>query len=284
MKRSIWTLAALVSSACVVSAYVVAGFSRPLAASQSLPPALARAADPVINTLWNDVDRDAAMGHVRFASQYWRLAGNPGYDATIDRVRARLTTSGFAPSAISIDEYPNTGKGWSYSTGTLAIVHDGRPDEPVLSREKQPLSLCINSFSTPPAGVVAPLVDVGKGAAAADYAGKNLKGAVVLGDAPAATLWRNAVVTGGAIGVISTQLAKEVSQDPDILQWGTVPYDEARRRFAFKSTARAAAALRQALGASTNVSVRVTTTSTLDRKSTRLNSSHVSESRMPSSA
>ena len=51
--------------------------------------------------------------------------------------------------------------------------------EVLLSRERDRVSLCINSFSTP--GVVeAPLVDVGAGTPA-DYDGKDVKGAVVLG-------------------------------------------------------------------------------------------------------
>ena len=69
----------------------------------------------------------------------------------------------------------------------------GQPDDVVLSREKERLALCINSFSTAPGGVVAPLVDVGRGDRDEDYAGKDLKGAVVLGDADAGRLWRRAV-------------------------------------------------------------------------------------------
>ncbi len=76
----------------------------------------------------------------------------------------------------------------------------------MLSREKERLALCINSFSTPAGGVLAPLYDVGRGDRDEDYAGKNLKGAVVLGDADIGQLWRRAVQNGGAIGVISTTL------------------------------------------------------------------------------
>ena len=34
----------------------------------------------------------------------------------------------------------------------IALLRDGRPDEHVLSREKERLALCINSFSTPAGG------------------------------------------------------------------------------------------------------------------------------------
>jgi len=221
----------------------------------AMPPVLAKAVDPVIDTLWSSFDRRAALEHVRFVSQYWRLAGNPGFDATLDRVRARLLESGFAASAVRIEEYPNTGHGWDYSTGTLAIVRSGQPDEVVLSKETHHIALCINSFPTPPGGIVAPVVDVGRGDRDQDFADKVVKGAVVLGDADVGTLWRRAMAAE-AIGVISTSLGGYVRPTPpgvpeppretwDVLQWGSIPYDAARRGFGFKATPRATAKLRQ---------------------------------------
>jgi cyclophilin family peptidyl-prolyl cis-trans isomerase len=256
MKR--WTMTAV---GCLVA---VAGV-----AAVPLPPALGRTIDPVIDALWAGFDRVAAMGHVQFVNQYWRLPGNPGFDATIDRVRARLIESGFkareaagviTTSSTWIETYPNTGKGWSYTVGTLAIVPATGPDTVVLSRAGQRVALCINSFSTPTGGVMAPLVDVGGGASDDDYAGKIIKGAIVLGDADTGQLWRRAVVDRGALGVVSTNIGQYVNPDApgapatprdqwNILQWGSIPYDEATKGFGFKATPKAAAALRSALAA-----------------------------------
>jgi hypothetical protein len=124
------------------------------------------------------------------------------------------------------------------------------------------VALCINSFSTPPGGVVAPIVDVGPGATPADYEGKDVRGAVVLGEAGAGRLWQMAVVQRGAIGVVSAALESYVRPGPpgsmadrrpqrewEVLQWGSVPYDEARRGFGFKATPRAAARIRARLAA-----------------------------------
>jgi len=219
--------------------------------------------DPVIDALWAGFDQQAAFGHVEFISQFWRLPGNHGYDVSIDRVRERLTASGFAPGADGaaphtwVEEYPNPGRSWEHSVGTVALVRNGAADEIVLSRDKERLALCINSFSTDPSGIVAPLIDVGAGRDE-DYAGKTLKGAVVLGDSDPGTLWRKAVVTGGALGVISTALPRYLDADPpnasvrrpraewDILQWSSIPYDDARKGFGFKASPRAATRLRQA--------------------------------------
>ena len=81
-------------------------------------------------------------------------------------------------------------RGWDYRVGTVEF--DGGSEAPLLSRERDRVSLAINSFSTPPGGITGASVDVGAGAAS-DYAGKDLKGAVVLGDAPLGRLWQEAV-------------------------------------------------------------------------------------------
>src|SRR3989304_6277263 len=60
-----------------------------LAAARTLPPALDRVVTPVIDRVWDGFDREAAIDQVRFMDQYWRLAGNEGFDKSIDRVKAR---------------------------------------------------------------------------------------------------------------------------------------------------------------------------------------------------
>ena len=251
-----------------------------LAALQDEPRrGLHAAVDPAIDAIWAGYDASAAMGHVRFISQYWRLAANPGYNASIDRIRERLTAAGVS---VKVEEYRSGGPAWDHTAATLAIVGTGGADEAVLSREKDRLAVCINSFSTPGGGVVAPLVDVGRGDRDEDYSGKAVKGAVVLGDTDAGQLWRRGVVAQGAIGVISTSLPAYLNADPpgarptprdqwDILQWSSVPYDEARKAFGFKASPRAAATLRKRLAAAgaEGVSVRVTISSSFTTGSTR---------------
>jgi cyclophilin family peptidyl-prolyl cis-trans isomerase/Zn-dependent M28 family amino/carboxypeptidase len=256
-----------------------------------LIPALASTVDPVVNALWSRFSGDAALEHVKFISQYWRLSGNAGYNATLDRVKSRMLESGFADgtapasrqaASVWVEEYPNTGKGWNYSVGTLALTGEGGADEPVLTRENQNLSLCINSFSTPAAGVMARLVDAGRGREA-DFAGKDVTGAVVIGDADAGSLFQVAT-THGAIGVVSTTLGRYISPDPpgapatprdqwNILQWGSIRYDEAKKGFAFKATPKAAARLRQAIASASAdrpPNVRVTIASTFSNGPNRM--------------
>ena len=205
------------------------------------------------------VDAGTAMDTVEFMAPMWRLAGNPAYDRSLDFIAQRLAAAGVRNR---VDSYAHSGQGWEQQRGALSIVGD---ETPVLSREQDRLALAINSFSTPAGGVVRRLVDVGAGTAA-EFAGRDVKGAVVLGDAPIGPLWTRAVREGGAAGVVSTDIAKYTlpERTPDVLQWGSIPYDETLRSFGFKATPRAAGRLRRAL-ASGAVEVRVEIDTTFHR-------------------
>jgi hypothetical protein len=185
--------------------------------------------------------------------------GNPGFDGSIDHIRDRLIAAGFTAAGsgrgtVRVDAFPNVGRGWDYRVGTLAF--DGDTGPAILSRERDRVSLAINSFSTAAGGLKAPLVDVGAGAAEADYAGKEIKGAVVLGDAPLGRLWQEAVKKRGAAGVVSTDIARYIrpadpkemtAEQQDVLQWGGIPYDAAAKGFGFKAPWRAADRMRRRL-------------------------------------
>jgi aminopeptidase YwaD len=239
----------------------------PASAAGPLPPSVERAYLAVAGRF----NRDDAMEVVAFMDRYWRIAGNPGFNASIDHIRDRLIAAGFtagagrAPATVRVDEFPNASRGWDYRVGTLAF--DAGDEPPILSRERDRVSLAINSFPTPPsregirasfgeAGLRAPLVDVGAGEADSDYAAKAIKGSVVLGDAPLDRLWQEAVNKRGAAGVVSTAVARYIRPaDPlamsdeqrDVLQWGSVPYDAGVRGFGFKASWRAADRMRRKL-------------------------------------
>lgn len=261
--RSVALLAALSAAAADQAV-------RPSPPSAPLPTGVERA----YGALSSRFDQSGALEVVSFMDVFWRLAGNPGFNASIDHIRGRLAAAGFGdqrpsvvPTLLRIDEFPNAGRGWDYRVGTLAF--DGISQPPLLSRAADRVSLAINSFPTPAGGLHAPLVDVGAGAEA-DYAGKEIRGAVVLGDAPLGRLWQDAVKTRGAAGVVSTSIASYIRpSDPkamseeqqDVLQWGGIPYDAGAKAFGFKASWRAASRMRQQL-ARGPVAVRVDIDST----------------------
>ena len=225
-----------------------------------LPPS----AEKAYRAMATRVDGAAAMEAVRYMDQFWRLAGNPGFNASIDTIRARLTAAGYAAVAekdlpfVRVEEWGQP-RGWDYEIGTVSFADGGGGPgggDVLLSRLRDRVSLCINSFSTPKGGVTAPLIDVGAGDAAA-FERVDVKGAVVLGDADAGRLWQQAVKARGALGVISTTVAPYIRPaDPekfaspdqhDVFQWGSIPYDADARSFGFKASYRAASRMRERL-------------------------------------
>ncbi|HSC26265.1 MAG TPA: M28 family peptidase [Vicinamibacterales bacterium] len=253
-----FNLAAALAAAFVIGPASVGPL--PAQAPADAAPALPASAEHAYAAVLERFDAAAAVDVVEFMSQSWRVAGNPGFNASIDHLRERLTAVGFGDGpgdragTLRVDEFPTVTPGWDYTVGTVAI--DAESPEVVLSRERDRVSLCINSFSTRDGGLLAPLVDVGA-ATDADFADKELRGAVVLGDASIGRLWLQAVKARGAAGVISTAIAPYIrpadsaaftsEEQKDVLQWGSVPYDPGVRAFGFKASWRAASRLRERL-------------------------------------
>ena len=204
--------------------------------------------------------------------RYWRLAGNPGFNASIDHIRDRLIAAGFTPAGAMLATFGLTSFRTRAAGGTTGSAPS--PSTAAMNRRSSRASaiassLAINSFppsldgrgvsfgaaGSPGAGFRAALVDVGAGAEA-DYAGKDVKGAVVLGDAPLGRLWQEAVRKRGAAGVVSTAIARYIrpadpqamsDEQQDVLQWGSVPYDAGAKAFGFKASWRAADRMRRRL-------------------------------------
>ena len=184
------------------------------------------------------------MDVVTFIAPMWRLAGNPAFEQSQQRMFERLAAAGLKPA---YEEYANSGQGWEYLRGTVRL--GGATGEVLLSKETHRVALAINSFSTTPGGVTVKLIDAGSGTNDAAYTGKDVTGAVVLASGSLGQAFNAAVRTRGAAGVISTAIAPytKPADTPDVLQWDSIPYAEALHAFGFKATPRVAARLRAEL-------------------------------------
>jgi aminopeptidase YwaD len=209
---------------------------------RSLPPA----AEGIYQALAPRVDAEVAMATVRMMAPLWRLAGNPAFEMSQQYVFDRLAAAGLSPR---YETFADSATGWEQRAGTLRL--GSATGEVLLSRENHRVALAINSFSTPAGGASYRVVDAGAGTSAAAYEGKDVKGAVVLVSGSLGAAWQQAVRTRGAAGVISSDIAAYTrpEQTPDVLQWGSIPFDESLKSFGFKSTPRAARRLRDALAA-----------------------------------
>jgi hypothetical protein len=147
---------------------------------------------------------DRALATVAYMDDYFRVAGNTGFNGTIRRVEGILKAAGYVeetqagPGArltYRIEHRPlRNGTTWEPVDATVTIEGDATP---LLSFRTNRNMLPIGSPSTPAGGVTAEVVDVGKGVAA-DLDKLSLTGKIAFGEGSAAA----GALKRGAIGIL----------------------------------------------------------------------------------
>ena len=182
-----------------------AAFAWPLPAQpvRATAPAVERSFALVRPTFSGDRARDV----VAFMEQYFRLPGNTGFNASIHHVEEILKAAGYVDQSRAmpttrltyrIERRPMSRLTWEPVDASLTILGE---DEPVLRWTTNRNMLAINSRSTPDSGVVAPVVDVGRGTPG-DYDRAAVRGAIVLADGSVGRTFTEAM-RRGAIGVLT---------------------------------------------------------------------------------
>lgn len=176
-----------------------------------------------------------AYDQTAFMDKYFRWPGNTGFNASIHRVEGILADAGYveeshakagAPLTYRLEHRPMSTPAWDPIDASVTIVGESAP---LLRWTTNRNMLAINSFSTPDSGVVAPVVDVGKGSAA-DYDRARVKGKIVLAEGNVARVFSEAVQKRGAIGVLAYNMPAytEPTVHTHSIQFGSIPYDSAR--------------------------------------------------------
>jgi aminopeptidase YwaD len=209
--------------------------------------------DAVPAAIHKHVDGGYVLGAVRSLGRYHRVHGSPGFRAAADWMVGELTGAGLADA--KVEALPADGKTtYAHFKSYLGWQPiEGRLDELVPERHvlgdfaADPVALADYSQD---ADVTADLVDVGTGADAAAYQGKDVRGKIVLADGPLPAVHRLAVEERGAAGIVSdfpNQRTAWSGLDPDLVRWGHLSPYQTANRFAFMISPRMAGALRQKL-------------------------------------
>src|SRR5450759_2996702 len=151
----------------------------------------------VVNEQFNGA---AAYSHVRFFSQFWRVAGGKDFNTCVDYIARVLDSVGLGPvnedtsikSAFGhylVQEDSLDHPVWNPKDARLSIIS---PAETTLQTyTSTPVMLCQNSF---PIDTIAELIYVGKGDSEDDYTNKNVHGKIVFGDAGVKALFHFALL------------------------------------------------------------------------------------------
>src|SRR4051812_38633019 len=207
----------------------------------------------VLTALDEELSGVAAKDHVSRLTQLHRVPASPGFHEAIEYVMSRATAAGLTD--VHVERFPGDGttwfgtlhgnRGWRVDAGWLDEV---RPQpRRIASYDDVRLSIADNSES---ADVTVELVDVGAGTQRTDYAGKDVRGKLVLCDATPSACHRLAVEELGAAGLISynsNQVSAWWRDDQDLIRWGHLDAHGRRNTFAIMISLREARALQKRL-------------------------------------
>jgi hypothetical protein len=209
--------------------------------------------DAVPQAIQKQVDGAYVLAAVRTLGKYHRVQGSPGFDAAAKWLQGELTRVGYRDA--QVESFPADGKtryahfksylGWEPGAGKLEELS---PQRRVLA-DFAAVPVALADYSQD-ADVTAELVDVGAGAQAAAYQGKDVRGKIVLADGALPAVHRLAVEERGAAGIVSdfpNQRTAWSGLDPDLVRWGHLSPYQTANRFAFMVSPRTAGVLRKEL-------------------------------------
>jgi aminopeptidase YwaD len=195
----------------------------------------------------------ASYENLRALTRLHRVPATPEFDQAADFILKRAREYGL--QEVHAEQFPIDGKihyglmrshlAWTVESASLWQLS---PQHILLGDwSTEPIRLADYSHS---ADVEAPLIDVGAGTKDADYAGKDVRGKILLADGVLSAVQRLGVVKYGAAGIVSdmpNQSTAWSGLDTSIVRWGhldaTLPVG-----FAFMVSRAGAAGLRAELG------------------------------------
>lgn len=220
------------------------GLASPLAAEA--PPLLPR---PSAEALEREVSGEQAKRELESLARQHRMRASAGFRAAALHVVERLKAAGL--EEVKLEELPADGTtfygtqrsrpAWNPAFAELWELGPARADgtrerlERVASWEAQPLTLAQDSHS---GAARAELVDVGAGTREHDYAGRDVRGRLVLTSSQPEAVAALAVGRFGAAGIVSwaqNQRTAWWGEDASLIRWGHLDTfaPEAERTFAF---------------------------------------------------
>lgn len=242
------------------------GRAEPVAETDRTTP-VPLVSEATVSALDNELSGSAAKRNLEFIARLNRTRGSKQFRVAADFVADQLRTYGL--ENVTVIEIP-TGNGTLYGTqmgrpaweadfaelwelkqvgGKLTAVTR------IASWEDEPVSLAEDSDS---GDVTAEILDVGAGATDADYAGKNVKGKLVLIGTQPATAAPLAVDKYGAAGMISyapNQVTAWWKEDENVIRWGHLDSFSPRRTFSFMISLKQARALRERLASGEHITM-----------------------------
>lgn len=207
--------------------------------AQQAPPLLA---EPVVAALANELSGETAKRNLEFVSRQHRMRASRGFRTAADFIVEQARSYGLQNAEVL--QFPADGKtfygtqkarpAWNAEFAELwELSADGKPAVRIASWDAMPLVLAQDSES---GNVTAELVDVGTGTNESDYAGKDVRGKLVLVSSQPEAAVPLAVEKYGAAGILSyaqNQRTAWFGENDNLIRWGHLNSFTETKTFAF---------------------------------------------------
>src|ERR1700729_857876 len=194
-----------------------------------------------ISSLANELSGEIAKRNLEGITRFHRQRGSQGFHSAAEIIVERARSYGLTDAQIL--QFPADGKiyygtqrsrpPWDAEFAELWELVNNQPTIKIASYEAEPVVLAEDSES---ADVTASLIDVGNGTKESDYAGKNVKGQIVLVAAQPGAVQDLAVGKFGVAGIISyaqNQKTAWSGEDENLIRWGHLETFSPNKTFAF---------------------------------------------------
>jgi aminopeptidase YwaD len=231
-----------------------------------------------VAALANELSGETAKRNLEGIARFHRQRGSQEFHAAAELVAERLRAYGL--SNVAILQFPADGKifygtqrsrpAWDAEMGELTEINRESPPpcdkeriengkivfntecgpeyaRKIASYEAEPIVLAEDSES---ADVTAELVDEGAGTKESDYAGKDVKGKIVLVSAQPGAVQDLAVGKFGAAGIVSSAQNQKTAwwgEDENLIRWGHLETFSANKTFGFMVSLKTARSFRERL-------------------------------------
>jgi aminopeptidase YwaD len=209
-----------------------------------------------VAALAQELSGETAKRNLEGITRFHRQRGSQGFHSAAELIAERARAYGL--SDVAILQFPADGKiyygtqrsrpPWDVEFAELWEMKDGVAAVKMASYDAEPVVLAEDSES---AEVTADLIDVGEGTKESDYAGKDVKGKIVLAGAQPGAVQNLAAGKFGAAGIVSYAQNQKTAwwgEGENLIRWGHLETFSPNKTFGFMVSLKTARALRERLG------------------------------------
>ena len=226
--------------------------------------------EPVVAALSQELSGETAKSNLEYIARYHRMRGSRGFRAAAEHIVKQLQTYGLSDARI--EQFPADGKifygtqksrpAWDAEFAELWEMRETaagwRAHTRLASWDAMPVTLAQDSES---GDATAELVDVGSGTSELDYAGKDVRGKIVLTAAQPGLVALLAVERFGAAGIVSyaqNQRTAWWGENENLVRWGHLDTFARKATFAFMVSLKQARDFQQRLAGGEKIRLHAT--------------------------